>query len=351
MAGRKQKEAGRAAKMGQADGNVEALQLKDFGEYAVVLECTKEVLSDLEMRLSPEDAQMIYVLSVICFVQEYLPTGDLQEAYDASLLSDCFPGLDLCAKEVRAFLELVGQHPATCDTYVQDRIDASSGVIAIDGQVKLKSVKPNDLRDYGTPYHVLGGSEINALQAYDAIQEVPLTCTASYGEIDSVGVQGLMERFSFPGYTVFLIDQHFYDEENMGLFREGGRHFVIPVPESEGICQAMRHKIAFTDGFLYTRVDGNETEMQTTILYRESTVREVEELFKCTRSAYGDDRIVMFRDGALHDRMLSAYSEILGTEEGYTEAQLAALEPTFGLMILRTNCKRESVSASTLYCG
>ena len=45
-----------------------ALQLKDYGEYAMVLACTGAVLERLEKYFSDKDARLIYALSIIYFV-------------------------------------------------------------------------------------------------------------------------------------------------------------------------------------------------------------------------------------------------------------------------------------------
>ena len=43
------------------------LQIKDYGEYAMVLACTQPVLAGLEKVFSDSDARTIYALSIIYF--------------------------------------------------------------------------------------------------------------------------------------------------------------------------------------------------------------------------------------------------------------------------------------------
>ena len=358
-----------------------ALQLKSYGEYAIVLACTGEVLTRLEHRFSDHDARMIYALSIIYFVQEYTPASYVKDVYDASILSNKWPSLGISENNVGSFLKALGQHPAICDSYYQDRIDESSGLTAIDGHVILTCSKQNDLADYGNKYQKIGNKQMNVLQAYDAIDKVPLTSTTYDGDVtDKISVQDLLGSYHFPEKTTFLIDMGFYSEEDLGLYREGGKHFVIPVPDNTVISKAMRTSITFTNHFIYKKLDENGIEYEDTILYRESTVKDLEDLYQtildektekknqeaaaaCKKgekpkkiprvkvkcSEYREDRVVMFRDEDMHDKMVAEYRSEIGTDENHTEERLSELSPGFGLIIMRTNLSKETVKASKLY--
>ncbi len=358
-----------------------ALQLKSYGEYAIVLACTGEVLKMLEKRFSDRDSRLIYALSIIYFVQEYTPASYIKDVYDGSILANKWPSLAISENKVGSFLKALGQHPALCDTYSQDLIDASSGLTAIDGHVILTCSKQNDLADYGNKYQKIGNKQMNVLQAYDAINKTPLTSTAYDGDlVDMISVQDLLESFHFPERTTFLIDMGFYSEEDMGLYRMGGKHFVIPVPDGAIISKAMRSSITFTGQFTYKKVDEDGAEREIIIRYRESTVKELEDLYqaildertekknqeaaaackdgekprkyprtKVKRSAYGDDRVIMFRDEEMHAKMVAEFRSQIGSDEKHTEKRLLELGPEFGLIIMRTNLSKETVPASMVY--
>ncbi|MBQ9010419.1 MAG: transposase [Clostridia bacterium] len=358
-----------------------ALQIKTYGEYAIVLASTKDVLKKLEERFSAFDSKLIYALSIICFVQQYIPASCVKDVYDASILSNKWPTLDISENDVVSFLKVLGQHPATCAFYSQDLIDESSGLTVIDGHVILTCSKQNDLADYGNKYQKIENEQMSVLQAYDAINKVPLTSTVYDGNvIDKIAVQDLLQSFHFPEKTTFIIDMGFYSEEDLGLYREGGKYFVIPVPENTLISKALRFSITFTDSFIYKRVDENGLDHEDVILYRESTVRELEDLYqtfldaeadrmdrkaeagckegatpekaprnKVTHSAYGEDRVIMFRDEDIHARMVAEYTSEIGTDKSHTEEQLAEVGPTLGLIIMRTNRPKETISASTIF--
>ncbi len=358
-----------------------ALQLKDYGEYAIVLSSTGTVLERLEKYFSDRDARLIYALSVIYFIQEYTPASYVKDVYDSSILSNKWPTLSISENIVGSFLKSLGRHPAICDKYSQGLIDDSSGLTAIDGHVILSCSKQNDLADYGNKYKKLGNKQLNVLQAYDAIHEVPLTSTAYEGSVlDKTAVKDLLDSFHFPPTTIFLVDKGFYSDENLGLYRKDGKRFIIPVADSAIISKAMLSSILFTDQFAYKKTDENGITYDATIRYRELSAYELEDIYQTIldkkveqknkeaekaskpgektkkyyrqivkRSDYGDDRIIMFRDEDMHKKMVADYKSQIGADENCTEEKLAELAPKFGLIILRTNMSGATSPASTVY--
>lgn len=357
------------------------LQIKDYGEYAVVLACSQSVLEQLEKYFSDQDARLIYALSIIYFVQEYTPASYVKDVYDQSILSNKWPSLAISENSVGELLKLLGRHPLICERYSQGLIDGSSGLIAIDGHVILTCSKLNDLADYGSKYKKIGNKQMNVLQAYDAINEVPLTSKTYDGDmVDMNSVKDLFKTYKFPSGTTFLIDMGFYSEENFGLYRENNNYFVIPVPDSAVISKAIRLSINFEGSFSYLKKDENGSLYNVTILYRESTVHELEDLYqilldeetalknqeemesckpgekpkkryprKITRSKYGGDRVIIYRDEEMHRKMVSEFWSQIGTDDVHTEEKLAQLGPEFGIIVLRTNKDSKTAPASVVY--
>ena len=357
------------------------LQLKDYGEYALVLACTKSVLEQLNQYFSVKDARLIYALSVIYFIEEYTPASYVKDIFDQSILSNKWPTLAISENQVGHFLKLLGRHPAQCDRYCQGVIDQSSGFTAIDGHVILTCSRQNDLADYGNKYQKIGNKQLNILEAYDVNNNTVIASKAYEGGLlDKVSVQDLLSVYSFPSKTTFLVDMGFYSEEDMGLYRESGRHFVIPVPDHAAISKAIRDSISFTQSFIYEKTDENGLNHNDTILYKETTVREMEDFYqakleeeakrktleaaakckpgekakksyprKIVRSAYGDDRLIQYRDEEMHHKMVNEFRSQLGMDEQHTEEQLAKLAPKFGVIVLRTNLDKENFPAELVY--
>ena len=357
------------------------LQVKDYGEYAIVLASTKPVLERLYQYFNEEDARLIYVLSVINFIQEYTPASYIKDVYDQSILSTRWPSLAISENTVNNFLKVLGKHPASCERYAQGLIDGGSGLTAIDAHVILSCSKQNDLADYGNKYAKLGNQQINILQAYDAILETPLTSKAYEGGLlDKTSVQELLETYTFPTNTIFLVDAGFYSEEDLGLYRAEGKHFEVPIPDSAIISKAIRSNIAFSDSFTYQKKNENGIMQNVSIVYRESTVSELEDLYqqmledeaarknqeellkckegekakkyysqKIKRSAYGDDRVIMYRDEDMHNKMVAEFRQQIGSDEDHTEERLAKLGPGFGIIVIRTNLEKTYYCAKDIY--
>ena len=356
------------------------LQVKDYGEYAIVLESTRAVFEQLNKFFSVEDSKLIYALSIIYFIQEYTPASYIKDVFDQSVLANKWPNLKISENSVNNFLKLIGQHPIVCEKYSQGLIEKSSGMTAIDGHVILSCSKQNDLADYGNKYSKIGNKQINILEAYDVIQEVPLTSKAYEGGLlDKTSVQDLLESYNFPSNTTFLIDAGFYSEDDMKLYRKEGKHFIIPVPDSCVVCKAAKEFKAFDNSFVYEKRDEDGVIKKDRILYCESTVSELEDLYqvklnqeaekksedakincaegekarkiypqKVKRSEFGDDRIIKFRDEEMHDKMVKEFREQIGKDDQHTEEILERLGPLFGVIVLRLNLSKET-TASVAY--
>ena len=363
------------------------LQVKDYGQYAIVLASTKSVLERLNKYFSTEDSKLIYALSVIYFVQEYTPASYIKDVFDQSVLSCKWPNLGISENTVNNFLKLLGQHPVNCEEYSQGLINESSGLTAIDGHVILTCSKQSDLADYGNKYAKIGNKQLNILEAYDVVHDAPLTSRAYEGGLpDKTSVQDLSSTFDFPEETTFLIDAGFYSEEDMEIYRQGKKYFEIPVPDSCVISKAFRKRLEFKDSFPYTKTDEDGIIIkEDRILFAESTVKELEDLYqkeldkeaelknqeaasnisseeqdekekirkyyarKIKRSKFGDDRIIMYRDEDMHDKMVSEFREQIGKDDFHSEEKLQELGPQFGIIILRTNRDKKTKSPEAVY--
>lgn len=357
------------------------IQIKNYGEYAIVLSSTVSVLEKLNRYFSPNDSLTIYVLSMVYFVAEYTPASYLKDVYDQSILSSKWPALSISENSISEFLKLLGTHPLTCEKYSQALIDESSGTTAIDGHVVLSCSKQNDLADYGNKYHTIKGKQVNILQAYDVINDVPLTSKSFEGGLlDKCSVKDLLQSYDFPSKTTFLVDMGFYSEEDFGLYRNNGKHFVIPIPDSAVISKAIKRSMSFSSSFTYKKIDEDGIAHDDRIMYRESTVKDLEdeyqsfldeqaeaknkeELARCkpgekpkkhysrkiNRSQFGEDRVIMFRDEEMHEKMVAEFVAELGSDEFHTEEKLQELGPTFGVIVMRTNLDKLTVRPSAVY--
>ncbi len=70
---------------------------------------------------------------------------------------------------------------------------------------------------------------------------------------------------------------------------------------------------------------------------------------KIKRSKFGDDRIIMYRDEDMHDKMVSEFREQIGKDDFHSEEKLQELGPQFGIIILRTNRDKKTKSPEAVY--
>ena len=226
-----------------------------------------------------------------------------------------------------------------CERYSQSLIDRSSELTAIDGHVIMSNSQQNELAEFGYKYRELKDKQINVMGAYDAENNRQLISKAMRGSLpDKLYVHELFAAFKFHK-KVFLADSGFYSEENLGYFRTDGNHFIIPVPDSCVIVKMIKKDLTFSNSFIYEHTNDDGTRTSRVILYKEHTVSELElsddaekDLQTALKNAkeeenkndgekihkhytqynkkskWGNDRVIIYRDQVMHDRLVYDYS-------------------------------------------
>ena len=353
---------------------------KDYGEYAIVLSSTIDVLKNLQEYFHPEDAIRMYVLSVIYFIEEYTPASYCGYLFKQSILSNKWTTLSFSEDTINSFLKEIGSHGRMCERYSQSLIDNSSELTALDGHVIMSNSKQNELAEYGYKYSELKDKQINIMGAYDPVNKRQLISKAMRGSLpDKLSVHELFVAFKF-SHKTFLADSGFYSEENIGYFRENGNHFVIPVPGTCVIAKMIKEDLSFTDRFVYEHTDEDGTRTPRVIWYKESTVAELEvlddrkkdadayrknELAKANckegetpkkhypqynkKSKWGKDRVIVYRDQVMHDKLVYDYRSQIGMDKRHTEKEFERLEPFFGVIVLRVDQSKDAQTAKDVY--
>ena len=366
------------------------LETKDYGEYAMVLSCSSGVHRNLAAHFHQEDADLMYAMGVVYFVESYTPAGYFSDVFEQSVLSNKWPSAETSENSLSEFLKSIGRHGRTCELYSQENIDSGGELTAIDGHVVLSCSEFNDIADYGNKYAKIGGPQANLVEVFDVENNRPVACHAfDGGLLDKSSVAHMFEAYKFRGKT-FLVDRGFYSETNLGLFRNGGNHFVTPVPDGTIIYSAASRHLEFSGAFTYDRADSRGKALNGTILYREFTVQELEEdeimyrekkederysqeytlweqgaadsdgrkirkprhrkTKQIERSAYAQDRVFLYRDEAVHAAMVCEYRAKIGSSPEYTEENLAEIEASFGVFVLRTDrIDRDAQATYTSY--
>jgi transposase len=347
-------------------------EIKDYGEYAASLACSSEIYDSLLRHFNRDDATLIYALAIVYFVNGYTPASYVKDIFDESVLSNRWPTLPLSENTVGKFLEALGRHRTTAERFEQELINNGSKLFAIDGHVILCCSRQNDLADYGNKYIRLGNTQMNLMVVFDVEKNHPLTCKAFDGGLpDKSAVKDVFNAYKFNGVT-FIVDMGFYSEENLTMHRKNDNHFVIPVPDNTVIAKTMKRDISFTGSFQYLKGNDPRTARNATILFRETTVSVLEDIAqkyqdeeaerknaeaaagtvegrkprkyyarKISRSENGSDRVIMFRDEEMHNKLVEEFRSQIGQDEVHTVERLEELQDSFGLIILRTEKSAE----------
>lgn len=353
------------------------LETKNYGEYACVLACTHDVLEGLLEVFNPEDAIRMYAMSIIYFIEEYTPAYYCGDVFKQSVLSNKWNTLSFSENIINEFLKDIGRHSRVCETYSQKLIDASSIFTAIDGHVIVSSSKKNELAEYGYKYYELHNSQINIMGVYDTENNRQLTSKALHGSLpDKISVKDIFHTFTFTNSKIFLSDSGFYSEDNIGLYLENGNNFIMPIPETSVLARIMKEKLSFQNSFVYEHVDENNNRTPRTIMCKDITVAELEEIDDArkieavkvknekaraegsskkyypqfnSKSKWGNHRVIMYRDMVMHDKLAADYQSQIGIDSRHTIEKYNQLEPYFGIIVLRTSLSKEHYSDKDVY--
>ena len=353
---------------------------KDYGEYTTVLACTSDVLEGLMNHFHPEDAIRMYALSIIYFIEEYTPASYCGDIFRQSILSNKWTTLSFGEDTINSFLKEIGQHGCMCERYSQSLIDNSSPLTALDGHVVMSNSRQNELAEYGYKYQELKDKQINVMGAYDAENKRQLISKAVRGSLpDKLSVQELFVAFKFTNKT-FLADSGFYSEENIREFRKNNNHFIIPVPSTCVIAKMIKEDLALVNNFSYEHTNDDGVKTTRSILWKEMTVAELEamddrkkkadaarknreEKSRCKdgerpqkhypqynkKSEWGEDRVILYRDMTMHDKLVYDYRSQIGIDSRHTEEEFNQLEPFFGVIVLRVDQPKDVMTPQKAY--
>ena len=342
----------------------------DYGPYALALCCSEDILTRLKKHFTVQDAIRIYTIAVIWFVNGFTPARDLGEIYLQSVLSLKWPSVALSENIVSNFFKGLGRNRLNGIRFEQSLIDDGSGEYAIDGHVILCASDMNELADFGNKYQKIGDTQMNLMMVYDVTRNRPVMCSAFDGALpDKIQVRDVLRTYSIHDATL-IVDSGFYSEEDIALYHRDNNRFFIPVPGTTLISKMLlkENPITYCGSFEYERRDSTGRIIPTRILWSETTVETVEVVVeeyllkkaetktqenmrnakpgekpkkvysqKFTKSDFGADRLLIFQDCQMHDKLTAEYRSKIGTDDGYTDEELSRLEKTFGVILLRTN--------------
>ena len=303
------------------DEEVSAL---DFGEWAVALANSAGTLELLREHFSPLDAERIYAVAVVHFVQGFTYMRDVASFYEMSALQLRLPGLRLGYTALSGLYEDLGRRQGPVLAFEQALVERCSGRVAIDGHVVGTRAWEGDLAEKGYKFGRLGEEQANLLMAYDAETGVPLVSRFyEGGAADKVSVGDLLDQADFRD-LLFLVDRGFYSEGNLALFTSNGCNYVIPLARNLAACKEAVADMSLPGAFVWERGRKSST-------------------IECKEQRVGGRRVLVFRDTAEAGAMKANYlRHVKRGDKSYTMERFAEKKDLMGVVVLQTSLEDAS---------
>lgn len=291
----------------------------DYGDYAITVVNSKNIFSLLKQFFNPQDAALIYVISIINFIHGFTYIKNIRCVYEMSILSILFPNLKLGCDSVSNLYEALGTRQSSVLQMENYLIEHSSKQIAIDGHVIGCVSDNNDLAEKGYKFRKLGEEQINLLMAYDIKSKVPLISRVYEGASnDKVSIKDFLGQTELKN-MLFIVDRGFYSEENIGLLSQNGNAYIIPLAKNLKVCKNAVSNLDMKERFVYQK-----GKKATVIEYKEELIN--------------GHRVLTFRDvneSAVEQTNYLRHMEL--GEKSYTQESFEQNKDFMGVIVLQTS--------------
>lgn len=309
-----------------------------YGQYALLLELSKEVLDQLEKCFPLERAAQIYSYAIILCANGFLHIDQIDDFYQESYLSLLYGGYSfrMGYAALASLLHELGSRTNPVRAFEQSLLDESSKHIAIDGHVIRSCSEENDLAEAGYKMGILKAPQVNLLIAYDTKTGFPLMYRSYRGSsVDKKSVEELLRSRSFVG-TKFMVDRGFYSGKVLKLMSKDGNCYIIPVPQNNKHFKRIRKTLAYTSGeFVHESGKMNSSRI---IYYEEWVDRKT--------------RIIFYKDVDENNAKRKNYKRMMDLEEnGYTSEKYAKYCDWWGVYVLQTTARESAAKVYADYKG
>ena len=297
------------------------ITVKNYGNYAFVVEKAKKVFRLLKKHFNIADAEQIFCVATILFLDGFTYMKNMKRVFDLSYLSAIFPDVKLGYKALYTLYRNLGSKQESVRKFEQENIDGSSKRIAIDGHVIACASSRNDLSEFGYKASKLGMPQVNWITAYDVIQKRPLLGQIYSGsDPDSISVQTLFDRYQFSN-TQFLVDRGFNTDTVKKRMSERGNTYIAPMLSNRKDYKHVVESLHFDKRryFVYNR------KRHASMVYHQE-IRQ------------GSIRYLAYKDTTVASMERQEYIRTMNAgKPGYTNDGLIKEELFFGLFLLETN--------------
>ena len=304
-----------------------------YGQYALLIHLSKNVLEKLETFFPFEKAAQIYTYAVILCANGFLHMDQIDDFFQESFLSILYRNyaFKMGYSALSSLLRELGSKGSAVRAFEQSLIDSSSKNIAIDGHVIRSCSVENDLAEPGYKMGSLKAPQTNLLIAYDIKNMVPLMYRTYRGSsVDKRSVLDLLQSHAFSG-TKFVVDRGFYSKAVLEVMSQNGNCYIIPVPSSNKHLKRIKRTLSYSSGeFVYK--SGRKDSAR--IVYYEEPIDK-------------NTRIIVYKDEDENNSKRKSYKQMMDLgENNYTQENYEKYCDWWGVYYLETT---SSGSASEVY--
>lgn len=294
-----------------------------YGQYALLLSLTKDILKRLREFFLYDRATQIYCYALILCVNGYLYIDQIDEVYQESFLNLAYRKLSfsLGKTAISNLLHDLGMKTNPVTAFEQSLVDDSSKNIAIDGHVIRSCSMENDLAEPGYKMKELKAAQVNLLIAYDIRTRIPLIYRTYRGSsVDKKSVEEFITGHSFSN-TKFIVDRGFYSESVLRLMSKNGNTYIIPVKNNNRDFARIRATLQYSSGeFVYK---AGKKETARVVFYEEALDERT--------------RMIIYKDMDENNSKRKSYRQHMAEEDsGYTQEQYDQYCEWWGVYALQT---------------
>ena len=309
-----------------------------YGQYALLLKLTQDVLEQLKASFLPERAAQIYCYAMILCVNGFVHIDQVDDFYQESFLSLVYQkySFKMGYTALSNLLHELGSKGEPVRMFEQSLIDHCSKNVAIDGHVIRSCSMKNDLAEPGYKLNLLKAPQINVLIAYDTKSHIPLMYRTYRGSsVDKKSVEDFLTSRAFKD-TKFMVDRGFFSEKILDLMSKDGNSYIIPLALSNKNVKRIKKTLKYSSGEFVYKVSRKETAR---IIYYEERINET-------------TRIIVYKDVDENNSKRKSYQQLMAMgENNYTQENYDKYCEWWGVYFLQTTVKDPASGVFSDYKG
>ena len=233
---------------GISDVSYSSVDMKDWAGFQLAENVFADILEDLRIVYSPDDALKIYSISMLRVCHPGVTDCELKEAYENSFLSELHPGVALSRNTVSRFLNDLGKSCSRITQFMRNRMDrvGLDHHLLVDGMLKSNESSVNSLSDFSRKARTKGTRDISILYAFD-LEAMEPACSKCFpgNMLDQTSYEAFIVENNIR-HGLIVADKGFPSEAASDCFRERpDLHFLNPVKRNSRLIET-HHMLDFT---------------------------------------------------------------------------------------------------------